>query len=195
MSNTHEFGKEQSAEFMALLGTCITEWAWIEEETYQVCAIVLGTAAEHTSIIYYRTPSLEARLNLADELMSTIFPKPETGKHPHFDAGIWSKLILNIKDAMPLRNQLAHSPTAAGIWGMMDDETGEISEVVEIKMQNSPHAHEMWRPNKPKKKMLLKEDLERHLTDVRSLHERLQAFRRDVLPGHVARLFPQHGRR
>ena len=120
--------------------------------------------------------------------MGTIFPKPEPGKHPHFDAGVWSKLIVEIKEEMPLRNQLAHSPTGAGVWGFMDEKTGDISEVVEVKMQSSPHNYEMSRPNKPKKRTLLYEDLEKHLQAVRSLHERLQKFRRYVLPAHVAKL-------
>jgi len=192
LTKSREYRQEDRDEFMALLGTCITEWAWIEEEVYQVCHRVLGTVSEHTSIIYYRTPTLEARLNLANELMATIFPKPENGKHPDSDSLVWSKLLGEIKDAMPVRNQLAHSPTGAAIFGFMDDETGEVSEGVEIKMQSYPRSQELARPGKPAKKELRSEDLATYLPMVRHLHTRLRTFRLDILPNHVKRVFPQH---
>lgn len=187
MSTSNDFSDQKSTEFMALLGTCITEWAWIEEEIYGICQMILGTASVHTSIIYYRTPSLEARLKLVDELMETVFPPPENGKHKHSDADVWKKLSKGIQDQMPVRNQLAHSPTAMGIWGTVDDETGKVSQVVELKMQSSPHRHEMNRPKGTSKKMLLKQDLEKHLQEVREIHMRLRTFRLGGLYWHISK--------
>jgi hypothetical protein len=192
MTENREFQQDKRDAFMALLGTCITEWAWIEEEIYKICQLILGTVSEHTSIVFYRTPTLEGRLSLADELMGTIFPKPENGEHLHFDAGIWSKLLSDLRFQMPIRNQLAHSPTGAGIFGFTDERTGKIDEIVEIKMQSYPHDQEMHRPKKPNRKLLHHEDLETHLNAVRAIYSRLRTFRLDTLPPHVKKVFPQN---
>ena len=190
MTEVKNSGADKGTVFMALLGTCITEWAWIEEQVYEICQLILGTEPEHTSILFYRTPTLESRIALADELMGTIFPKPESGEHSDPDAAVWRKLLLDIRAEMPVRNQLAHSPATAGVYGTMDEKTGVITKVVTVAMHSVPHPHETWRPKTKNKAALHEPDLQKHLEAVRSLHERLKTFGRELLPKHVRSAFP-----
>ena len=60
-----------SDEFNKAIGQCITQWALVEEELFQICWRVLQCALEHAAIIYYRTPNLDARLSLASELVES----------------------------------------------------------------------------------------------------------------------------
>jgi hypothetical protein len=63
---------EQQKEFYWLLGIEITIWAQLEEQLFNMCAQVLKAARHHVAIVYYRTPTLDARLTLVDELTSGL---------------------------------------------------------------------------------------------------------------------------
>jgi hypothetical protein len=101
-------------EFMMFLGMCITEWANVEDEVFEIFHAVLSTDHRRTAILFYNVPTLESRLNLCSELLTTIFPQPvkKNGGHKNADHKAWDKLLAAIKDAMKTRNRLAHSPVA-----------------------------------------------------------------------------------
>lgn len=111
---TEEKFDEREREFYRHIGIAITEWAFLEDELFHICASILKAAQHHTAIIYYRTPTLDGRLSLVDELASTVFPNPErnSGGHPHEAAKLWKEIAKSIRDGLAIRRQLAHSPCA-----------------------------------------------------------------------------------
>ncbi len=57
-------------EFFTWLGKCITAWAQVEEHLFEICVHSLGATRHRVAIVYYRTPTLRARLDLTDELFA-----------------------------------------------------------------------------------------------------------------------------
>jgi hypothetical protein len=104
---------EQVREFYYFVGVAVTDWAHIDQELFRICADILKSDGQHVAIVFYRTPTLSARLNLVDELIHTIFPKPtrKSGAHPSESEKIWNKLYNDINEVLSVRNQLAHSPS------------------------------------------------------------------------------------
>src|SRR3954447_14131433 len=74
-----------SVEFYSYVGLCITAWAKVDEELFDILVDVLGTGREKASIIYYRINMLAGRMGLVDELTASILPKPQkkNGGHHH----------------------------------------------------------------------------------------------------------------
>jgi hypothetical protein len=104
---------EQQKEFFWLLGIAMTVWAQLDEQLFRTCAQILKAAEHHAAIVYYRTPTLDARLTLVDELVQTIFPGRKAGAHPHPSEKVWAAIGKEIRDELPIRNRLAHSPAAS----------------------------------------------------------------------------------
>jgi hypothetical protein len=96
MSRTQTI-QEKADKFCMYLGMCITEWSRVEDQLFKLCRDILATTTEQTAIIYYRTPTLDSRLDLAHERMDTIFPVPESGKHRHDDYKIWKEFTTRLK--------------------------------------------------------------------------------------------------
>lgn len=97
-------------EFYKLLGLCISRWSYTEEVLFSICQYILQTREDFAAIIYYRTPTLDSRLSLTDELLRAFLPKSEkkNGGHPHKLLTEWLKIRNKIRDLLPLRNSLAH---------------------------------------------------------------------------------------
>ena len=64
--------QEMGEEFMMFLCMCITEWSNVETNLFDICKAILKTTQEHTAIIYYRTPTLDSRLELTTEIVGTV---------------------------------------------------------------------------------------------------------------------------
>lgn len=96
--------------FYAAIGICITEWSSIEHVLLQLCNLALKTTDKITSIVYFRTPSLEGRTNLTDELLLAILPAREKkdGGHDHRLVKEWIGIRNDIKSELAVRNKLAH---------------------------------------------------------------------------------------
>jgi hypothetical protein len=73
--------------FLMYVGYCITTWADVEEKLFKIFWRATNCPKKQAAIIYYRTPTLDARLSLTDELVKHALPKPEkkSGGHPHRD--------------------------------------------------------------------------------------------------------------
>lgn len=170
------------AEFMTVLGISITQWARVEDQLFKLCRDILGTTTDHTAIVYYRTPSLEGRISLADELIDTIFPPPESGKHRHDDYKCWELIKAAMKAEMPIRNRLAHSPVSLEI-----DTEGRKP----LSLESQQHPHEAAR-GKGVKPPITISDIKDHLGRVRPLALQLGEFRNQRLRGHIATRYPQN---
>lgn len=99
-------------DFFAWLGKCITAWARVEDHLFEICVHSLGATKQRTAIVYYRTPTLDGRLNLTDELVRTVLPirEKKRGGHDHEDVLAWKKVRNEITSLLPTRNRLAHHP-------------------------------------------------------------------------------------
>jgi hypothetical protein len=99
-------------EFYMYVGLCITAWAKVDEEIFDVLVDVLGTTRELSSIIYYRITTIAGRLGLVDELVTSVLPKPErkNGGHTHQLTVEWTKTKKTIEDLFSTRTQIAHHP-------------------------------------------------------------------------------------
>jgi hypothetical protein len=170
--------QEIGDEFMRFLGMCITEWAQIEEELFEICHAILRTRKEHTAIIYYRTPTLDSRLELAEELVTTMFPKPESGAHPSPERRIWKDIYDEVKNLLPKRNQLAHSPVGPTITDINGDW------LTDVKYESYPHPHEKMRGKAKEKQPMELSDLKDHISSASLLWAHLRTFRL-ALPKHI----------
>src|SRR5277367_3818335 len=110
-------GNEQLKVFYAVIGVCIKEWASIEHVLLQLCNLALKTTDKIASIVYFRTPSLEARTNLTEELLLAILPQRErkNGGHDHRLVKEWIVIRKGIKSELEVRNKLAHWPLAMSV--------------------------------------------------------------------------------
>lgn len=65
----------QDDQFHKMVGFCITEWAHVDELIFDIFHQCVGPLKQ-CAIIYYRTPGLEMRLGLTDEIVKAVLPKP-----------------------------------------------------------------------------------------------------------------------
>jgi hypothetical protein len=184
MSDKPQTLGDMADEFLIHLGQCITEWAHIEDHLFKICRDILGTATEHTAIIYYKTPSLEARLTLTDELIDTIFPPPESGEHRHDDYRAWAKIIADIRQHAPTRNRLAHSPVGPNL--ILEPGRREMT------FQSMQPPTQRARRRDGEKPAISLADLQAHIAAVAKIDKSLGDFRCGPLKGHIAKLFPQN---
>jgi hypothetical protein len=99
-----------SNEFYALLGRCISGWSYVDQALFNIMQSCLAPHYEQSAIIYFRTPGLEIRLNLTDELVRSLLPGREKkpGEHDPPSVKEWSAICKSIKALLPERRQLAH---------------------------------------------------------------------------------------
>lgn len=94
------------------VGRAITEWADVQEHLYAIVLQILRCEPRHASIIFFRTPSIEARITLADDLLKTVFPQTSEnpGTKSHSGYATWTGIQADLRREMPIRNSLAHHP-------------------------------------------------------------------------------------
>jgi hypothetical protein len=160
-------------EFYTLVGRCIGEWAHLEERLFKCCHECLGPY-EQSAIVYYKTPSLEARLTLVNELVTSVLPKHKPGEHPHQFVKIWDQLIKDIHKLLPVRRRVAHQPISE-----ISNYLGYLSVVVGMEdpvFHVYGSRHERTRAKEAESKPLFKKDLEGHLKKLDGLTLRLDQF-------------------
>jgi hypothetical protein len=173
-------------EFLRLIGLCITAWSRIEAMLFDLCQHALGASSQATAIVFYRTPTLDTRINLCDELLRTILPTPErkNGGHEHMLAGEWRRIKKTLQDLMPERNFMAHK-------GIMHDADPIIVEIGANRARIMNPNRKTWfelhlgnekmRPVDKRITNLKIGDLKRHHAEVKKAFERLIAFEGGVL--------------
>jgi hypothetical protein len=97
-------------EFLKNVGMCITDWSFIEDKLFELCYLSLKAPRVQASIVYYRTPTIDSRLSLVDELITAVLPKKKSGEHSGELEIKWKKILAEIKELLPERNALAHYP-------------------------------------------------------------------------------------
>jgi hypothetical protein len=98
--------------FYQLIGKCIKEWAYIENELFHLCEFSLGSGEKQAAVVFYRTPTIGSRLTLVSELLLAKLPQKSRKNGGHDDPLVsgWAKLEKAIGALLPTRNLLAHSP-------------------------------------------------------------------------------------
>ncbi|WP_338692906.1 hypothetical protein V5279_42520 [Bradyrhizobium sp. 26S5] len=166
-------------EFYRWVGICITQWSHVEDHLFLTCQKCLGTPrSEVASIVYYRTPQLDGRIKLVDELVKANLPvrKKKNGGHDHLDVREWLKVRGELEDLLSFRRRIAHHPMRAHI-------DAEVSNEFNIRIETS-FAEEL----RGKGELLphIKQgDLEKHVIALQSATIRLKAFYELTLSKHI----------
>ena len=162
-------------DFLKRIGHCITYWAFIEEMLFEICVATLKAPRKQTAIVYYRTPTLEARLSLVQELVAAKFPRKKPGQHSSTLEITWSNLVKEATDLIPERNTLAHRPLKGIlISGLSSDGEAQIKYSVRL------HKNERLRGRSVKADLMDADSLSKHLKRVRILEEGLRRFNYDL---------------
>jgi hypothetical protein len=174
---------EKGNEFHSLMGNCISTWATIEQYLFKICRESLGSITIRAAIVYYRTPTIDARRTLVDELVRTVLPSknPPSGGHDHPDVDEWKEIYKEMGELLRVRNRIAHQPIGPRMEFKSESATGSPELWFEIYMSE----HESARKGEPPK-ALRKEDLQQHASAVWELKERLAAFYINTLPKYVS---------
>ena len=185
-------------EFYMYVGLCITAWAKVDEELFDILVDVLGTNRELTSIIYCRITMLSGRLGLVDELTTSVLPKPEKkiGGHHHALVVGWTNLKKEVEGLFSTRTQIAHHPVdnkltfryresgeivPAGISIPIDQTVWENSYSIYVgQSERLRGRHEQAKP-------LTADELSLHCRQVQAAAEKLKQFRAAHLVPHLAR--------
>jgi hypothetical protein len=137
------------------------------------------------AIIYYRTPTIDARLQLADELVRTVLPKrgKNDGGHDHQDVKIWNELRKEINSLLPIRNRIAHHPVTGATYpefsavaDLFDQRTWYQSQVSESEKLRGRHEDA---------KPIGGVELSMHRGEVETIITKLELFISNVISKYV----------
>jgi hypothetical protein len=64
-----------------MVGYCIAAWADVDEQLFRIFQDCVGPL-EQSAIIYYKTPGLDARFTLTNEIVRSILPKRPKNLEP-----------------------------------------------------------------------------------------------------------------
>jgi hypothetical protein len=171
------FLEEQSREFHYHLGSAVTEWARIEGELFEICTSILKAEKRHVAIVYYRTPTIDARLKLTDELIRTLFPQRKPGSHPTKAEKKWTSITSKIRDELPIRNQLAHCPASP----MVETTDGTPFKITDVWFASYVSETERLRGRKIPPDLKV-EHIKDHIDRVSTIYMDLRSFRTAMLP-------------
>jgi hypothetical protein len=176
--------QELGDEFHMMIGYCIGEWAQVDDELFRIFRDCVG-AYEQSAIIYYRMPGLDVRLGCTDELIESIFPKPErkSGGHPHEHVKKWREIKKTFNDLLAIRRRIAHHPIEIHTYG---DRRTPLKSVNKDALSKYPSNAESWfalyvsqheelRVGKSVPALSMK-DLKEHLKGVVHLRDALRHF-------------------
>jgi hypothetical protein len=166
------------------IGRAITEWAAIQDQLYSIVLTVLRCAPRHAAIVFFRTPSIESRITLTDDLLKTVFPQTseKPGSKPHPGYVVWMNIQADLRDETPIRNSLAHHPVDLVIDVWEHKTTGELS-FSGTRPATMMSLSETLR--KGSRQPLTIEDIEAHIARVSAFAPRLLEFRSGPLAAQL----------
>jgi hypothetical protein len=176
--------QELGDEFLMVAGSCISQWAGADEVLFLLCHRILRTTVEHSAIVYYRTPTLDARMSLASDLVGSVIPRPKRkGEHVHPDQKTWSKIERDFRDLLLIRNRIAHEHVWPTFRVAYDDELkGHRPFVSGFELFASQHERARGRAERPALRI---DDLRAHLFATSEITGRIHQFRYGPLPKHI----------
>jgi hypothetical protein len=165
----------QQREFYQLVGHCIKAWASIEDQLFAACDLILKTNPRLVAIIFYRTPTIDTRLQLTSELLQCVLPQREKAGsgRDHPIVAQWKQFEKEIRELLPIRNLLAHSP----VWMVVNspavfDSVGNITSPVTMAIATSPK--ERLRGRDPRQ--ISDHELLSHLETINTIRANLAQF-------------------
>jgi hypothetical protein len=162
-------------QFYMMMGQCIGVWVGgIEDYFFEICHTVLRSPSKQAAIVFYKTPTLDARMTLTDELVKLVLPQHKADDHPHEDLKLWVTTYKMIDKLKPVRNRIAHCQAGvnisqAGSWWILYESNNE-------RMRGKPGA--------PPLQIV---DLTRHLIDVGKARSLLHNFYYSTLPKYASK--------
>jgi hypothetical protein len=172
--------KERADNFYLLIGHCIANWAQADEQLFYICRECIGPY-EQSAIIYYRTPGMDIRLNLVDELVKSVLPKRKrkSGGHDHPLVKQWNDIVAGIKNLLSVRRRIAHQPvqTTANLLLLFANPSAFNENAFRI----SPSDHEKLREKESDVSPIVIDDLREHLLAVDEFTQRLRGFREKLI--------------
>ncbi len=181
-------------KFYMEVGECVTAWAEVEEELFRIFHYCVGPLKQ-SAIIYYRTPGLEARFALADEIVRSILPSKQPGDHDHPSVKAWIAAKGDYQALLAFRRRVAHQPVKF----RGGDDILSVSDILAERdilsfyappwLEIAVSEHEALR-EKGSIEPITAEHLLEHKVSVVKLGERLNRFYSDVLTKHPGGLSP-----
>ena len=163
--------------FYASLGECITAWAAIERELFELFHRALGVERrwgsrsrrnpdrEKSALLFWTFPTFGTRLSYTSMLVTYCLETADGSKTK--PQKYWKKLRDDLEELHSFRNKLAHQPTAED--RVIEDDEGTVL----------IWAKEMIIPNKLDKKKSFKSmeqaDLDAHLLSVSAICHKLKS--------------------
>jgi hypothetical protein len=177
--------QELGDEFHMMVGYCVAEWAGVDDELFRIFRECVGPH-EQSAIIYYRTPGLDVRFGLTDEIVRSVLPKrpKKSGSHDHPSVRAWVAAKGDYPNLLGMRRRIAHHPI------MIRQEPFRVG----MAAGESPPSwfeiyvsqHEGLRKKSSNLPALRIDDLKTHLIAVNQLKGRLHRFFYDVLTKRAA---------
>lgn len=110
--NYHAEDLPEDSEFFMWVGRCIKRWAEVETHLFEICDWTMNTHRSIATIVYFKTPSLDARMTLVDELIKrTIDPKNGDTNATEI-LRRWDRFFKDSNKLKTIRNSIAHQPVA-----------------------------------------------------------------------------------
>ncbi len=181
-----------NAEFHMYVGFCIAAWAKVDEQLFALCRKSLGAPKRQAAIVYYKSPTLESRLTLVDELIQSVLPPParKNGEKKHPDVLTWRELLSAVKQLQANRRLIAHSPVSVRhkivtldpkVTGGLSGEIRDVIPTFEIDFSEGERLRGKSESNTP----LGVDDLSIHAVSVQSAANALKHYADVVLPPHL----------
>jgi hypothetical protein len=193
-----EAWQKKADDFHLYIGHCIAAWADVDDQLFRVFRDCVGPY-EQCAIIYYRTPGLDVRFKLTDEIVKSILPKPERkdGGHDHEDVQIWKDTIKDADSLLATRRRIAHHPVSLRM-RPGSEKIGTLNTQMFNAIATPPESwfeiymseHERQRGRSVHLPPLQVEDLADHLFGVTVLCDNLRAFFHNVLIRQLAERTP-----
>lgn len=181
---------EHIDEFHKHLGYGVAAWAQVDEVLFKIFQRCVGPW-QQCAIIYYRTPGLDVRLNLVDEIVRAILPKPEkpSGAHPHPDVKVWHLAKSSFSDLLGTRRRIAHQQVAASVYITGDyPSIEEFSARLSIEVSPSYQERLRGRDSDVTAAGIDVAGLKKHRIDVEALARRLSDFLQNELQKYSSKL-------
>jgi hypothetical protein len=172
-------------EFHLEMGYCVSAWALVDEVLFSIFQRCVGPWHQ-CAIIYYRTPGLDIRRGLVDEIVRFILPKPEKNEHPHEDVKAWAAATRGLNDLLATRRRIAHQQVGVTLYADERPQSPNYNPVMEVFASH----YERLRGKDEGGRGIDIERLAQHQADVQLLADRLAAFRDNVLEKYAAKLPP-----
>jgi hypothetical protein len=165
-------------KFYEAVGRCIKIWAGVENYLFDICVELLETSPQIAGVIFFRTPTIDARLTLVSDLfLARFLPRGlKSGDHMPKIIDDWQAIHVDLKNRLGPRNLAAHSPVSTSYFGKVDQTTGDW--IGESTWWVREHAADAVRPKSGKirtdqRKELGTEALLAHVEEIKPIIKRM----------------------